>query len=569
MKSRISIFCMLFCLVYVNLKAQSGKFYNPKVLYVKMLDDSGYEVKGKQIFNAHKATDQALNTLSELGWWSKVHQVSDKQLEEWRRKAEYNLNEQLPDLRAEFHFHLYNTGKLNEAKTMLLKLKDVQEVLGVPLPVKPPVPDFLPQQHYLKTNDIGINADSVWQIYNIRGAGIKLCDVEYSFNKNHEDLPVVTIIGNTPVDPFDDSLGSHGTAVLGQIISLNNDWGTTGGASDCQPYFASAFTAEDGYNPSLPITNALTVLGAGDVLLLEQQTGGPNMDTITPETQRGLVPIEWYKPSYNAIKLAVGQGVTVVEAAGNGAENLDAPEYSTGNNEHYPFLAANNSGAIIVGAGGTGATMGGVENARARLYFSNYGSRVDLQGNGETVTTTSYGDLYSAEGVNKIYTTSFGGTSGASPIVTSAAILLQSTYKSQRNGAILTPAQVRSILKETGKLQLNGTYPVTHHIGPLPNAYAAIIQALNSNTGVNELAGSQQPILCPNPNNGKFILQLPVTSGNTIQVCNVGGSVLKQYDAKRGAQNIELNITDQPDGIYFVRVVNDKGASVQRLILAK
>ena len=56
--------------------------------------------------------------------------------------------------------------------------------------------------------------------------------------------------------------------------------------------------------------------------------------------------MEWYEPWYNIIVTCIGNGVTVVECAGNGREDLDDPIYSTGNGGHWPFLPENNSGVI-------------------------------------------------------------------------------------------------------------------------------------------------------------------------------------------------------------------------------
>ena len=110
------------------------------------------------------------------------------------------------------------------------------------------------------------------------------------------------------------------------------------------------------------------------------------------------IPIEWYEsyspnpqrfnPVYAAIDNAVSNGIHVVEAGGNGNVNTD-------NLTWY-----GDSGAIIVGAGGVypGGTWS--EGNLERLSFSSYGSRFDLQGWGEDVVTTGYGDLYNSEGVN-------------------------------------------------------------------------------------------------------------------------------------------------------------------------
>ena len=122
------------------------------------------------------------------------------------------------------------------------------------------------------------------------------------------------------------------------------------------------------------------------------------------------------------------------------------------------------SGAIIVGAGGS--PLGG--NNLARLWFSNYGSRLDLQGWGENVVTTGYGDLYTGASKNEWYTSNFGGTSSASPIVAGAATVLQAVVKA-RTGTPLSPESLRQLLVSTGTPQVG-----TQHIGPRPDLREAI-----------------------------------------------------------------------------------------------
>lgn len=216
------------------------------------------------------------------------------------------------------------------------------------------------------------------------------------------------------------------------------------------------------------ILTALASLSAGDVILIEQQFRRDAGYSSGP-----YVPVEWYYPVYAAIQTAVGNGVIVVEAAGNGGDNLDADVYSVaGNNGHRPFLPENDSGAIIVGAG---AAPGGSGVERSRLSFSNFGSTVDLQGWGELVWTTGYGSyygspFYNSEGPNLNYTGRAGGTSSASSIVAGACVLLQAGYKA-RTGSVLSPEDVKQILRATGSAQQGNTW---ENIGPQPDVMAAI-----------------------------------------------------------------------------------------------
>ena len=127
----------------------------------------------------------------------------------------------------------------------------------------------------------------------------------------------------------------------------------------------------------------------------------------------------------------------------------------------------------MVGAG----QSPGTGHDRERASFSNYGSRVDVQGWGDSVFTTGWGgdspcgyrNSDDPADPNFWYTCEFSGTSSASAIVAGAVANLQGVAKS-RLGA-LTPSEVRQLLVETGSPQLGNT---AEHIGPRPNLRLAI-----------------------------------------------------------------------------------------------
>jgi hypothetical protein len=158
-----------------------------------------------------------------------------------------------------------------------------------------------------------------------------------------------------------------------------------------------------------------------------------------------------------------------VAAAGNGNMNLDDPKCDRKYDRTF-----RDSGAILVGAGGTGVGCLGDTTARSKLDFSTYGSRVDVQGWGSCIWTTGYGDGYNDTDVsadqNKWYTKSFSGTSGASPIVAGAAANIQGIAM-KAFGAPLSPKDLRQLLVDTGTPQVGDT---TTKIGPLVNLRRAI-----------------------------------------------------------------------------------------------
>jgi subtilisin family serine protease len=451
---------------------------NPGVIYVKLRDDSSIRLRGGELTDVRTGAPgtaaAALNAaalLREGGRWERLHQIEEATLSTLRGTAQARLGRSTADHNSEFLLHLPLLADARATIDAFNALEIVEIAWSMPLPTPPPTllpPDYSSLQGYLGPSPGGVDATFAWETFGNRGAGIRFADCEYLFNPNHLDLPPVTILGPQPQDA---GFGpNHGTAVLGEVGGLNQGWGVTGICAESTFHFAGTYIGGV-VNVAAAITNCLGTFEAGDVIILEAQTVGPNYSG--GGSQFGLVPVDWDLPVYNAVVTAVGSGIVLLEAAGNGQQNLDAPEYSAGNAGHWPFLLQNDSGAIIVGAG---AAPGGSDVDRSRLWYSNYGATVDLQGWGEQVCTTGYGSLYSAQGPNLHYTSSFGGTSSATPIVAGAATLLQSIHK-QVTGGVLSPEAVRQLLIDTGAPQQAGAYPATQQIGPRPNLAAAVLAA--------------------------------------------------------------------------------------------
>ena len=111
---------------------------------------------------------------------------------------------------------------------------------------------------------------------------------------------------------------------------------------------------------------------------------------------------------------------------------------------------------------------------RAALNFSSYGTRVDLQGWGEQITTTgSGGNLFGGTApanLTRRYTRSFSGTSGAGPIVVNAIVAVQS-YLKATGQPVYTARKMRDLLRRTGTPATG-----TRLMGPLPNLAAACVR---------------------------------------------------------------------------------------------
>ena len=402
-----------------------------------------------------------------------IERIFDEVSNETRHDLQRKSGRTLADLNLYYRILLPGEDKslVENLIDSLNQLPIVEIAYSLAKPAPPSTPDFTSYQGYLNAAPGGINARYSWTIPGGTGSGVKIVDIEYSWNLNHEDLSAArnALMKKwywTPVDPFNDN--NHGTAVLGELVADANGFGVTGisygAAIGVVPAYVNYITGQ-GYVLEESIQFAADNLQGGDVILVEQQIVGPHGGT-------AYVPVEWYQSYFDAIQYATAKGIVVVEAAGNGYENLDDAIFQDKFNR-----SVRDSGAIIVGAGyppSYGSDL-------YRCSFSNYGSRVDLQGWGLSVATTGYGDLYLGGGQNSYYTSQFSGTSSASPIVAGAAANLESVHKS-KTGAPASPSWIRQRLVDTGTPQGGAD-----HIGPRPD----LMRAINPSVGTDKTTYAQ------------------------------------------------------------------------------
>jgi len=332
------------------------------------------------------------------------------------------------------------------------------EPLPMPLPV---TPDFTGMQGHFDPAPSGINADIGADVCGGQGSQARVIDVEYDWNFSHEDVTkaVGALIPNgTPAAPFPND---HGTAVMGILVGDVNSFGIDGIAPNASLRLVNAST-DGGYALEDAIDVAAANMAAGDVMLLEQQIAGPNGCT---NSVSGCVAVEWVQAYYDSIVAATADGIIVVEASGNGGENMDdTATYG----DPFPDGRAD-SGAIIVGSGGV---AGCVNPERARRPTSTYGARVNVQGWGECVVTTGYGTLQGGAGDNDAYSNTFSGTSSASAVVAGAATALSSAIQTLTAGTP-TSTSMRADLMSTGTAQNTGAGTLAGNVGPLPDLRAA------------------------------------------------------------------------------------------------
>jgi hypothetical protein len=317
--------------------------------------------------------------------------------------------------------------------------------------IPPATPDLVGEQGYLGAPPDGLGFEYAWPWTGGRGDAVAIADLEYDWRPTHEDLGHVadaeTLGWNADVYEF------HGTGVLGELFGGDNGYGVVGMATEARPIVVSPFSSVDVYDVAAMIDAAAAALDPGDVLLIEQQGFA----------RGSFCPVEVDPAVWDAIALAVAGGIVVVEPGGNGAADLDAPGW-----EGWFQRDERDSGAILVGGG---ASPYGFQQPRTWAQNgSSFGSRVDLQGwyDGIATSTTDYSpDLFFPGDYDQAYTSAFGGTSGASPMVAACAAIANSIALHAR-GAPWDPWELREALRNTGTPQPAGD-AAEHPIGPQPD----------------------------------------------------------------------------------------------------
>jgi Subtilase family len=351
-------------------------------------------------------------------------------------------------------------------------------------PPPPPsiTPDFSAREGYLDGAPGGIDARFAWTLPGGRGAGVNIIDIEGAWQLTHEDLLANQgglISGTQSTDPL---FRRHGTAVLGVLGADDNGFGVVGIAPDanCRVIAAPSFPSD----AAAAIGIATGALATGDIILIEQHAPGPRFgfQVTAPGSQLGFVAMQYWPVVFASITAAaVLKNILVVEAAGNGAENLDDPLYSTPPPFFPPGWApfdrtVMDNGSIIVGAGACppGTHGRGPDADRSRMSFSNFGSCLDAQGWGTEVTTCGWiGDLQGGMGISEDlwYTDVFNGTSSASPIVAGALACIQGALKAAGK-PLLTPIAARQLLRNLGSVQQDTPgRPASERIGNRPDLF--------------------------------------------------------------------------------------------------
>ncbi|KAK3291003.1 peptidase S8/S53 domain-containing protein [Chaetomium fimeti] len=286
-------------------------------------------------------------------------------------------------------------------------------------------------QGYLNAAPQGINARYAWGFPGGNGEG---------------DLATS---GITLISGRNQAWFGHGTSVLGEMFMVDNQIGGVGIVPAAKGRVVSQHREDWTYNTADAILDAAAHLSFGDIILVEAQEYDPVSGVYD-------WPVEVVDVNFDAIQLATAMGITVVQAGCNGRNDLD--QYTSLSGKRIFDRSSpdfRDSGAIMVG--GANPLV-----PHTPWFSSNYGSRIDVYAWAEGVETADTDDT----GTANSYTSSFRGTSSASPIIVGTAAIIQAISQ-KRHNTKMHPIELRRILTTTGGTP--SADPATDRIGIMPD----------------------------------------------------------------------------------------------------
>jgi subtilisin family serine protease len=408
-----------------------------------------------------------------------------------------------------------------------------------PYDIKPATQNFISKQGYLDKNP-GLNVKYAWE-QGANGKNIKISVVEFGVNIKHEEFNEknITISKGMTISPkASEAFTEHGTATAGVIYSDFGNYGINGMAYNATSYeLFPEWTVENDYDRIRAVSNVVNKAKKGDLIIYEMQAEGKD---------KKYVPAEYEKLIWDLTKKATDKGVIIVAAAGNGAQDLDNDFYSD-------YINRGDSGAIIVSAGTSDLNHN-------PMYYTSYGTRIDVQAWGENVYTTGklqHSYKLIGNDFNQSYST-YAGTSSATSLIGGVVALLQSYYY-ELTGNYLTSIEMRNLLKETGIKSKQES----KNIGVFPDLKAAI-EKINKTLSVDKQLNLKvvvYPTLTDNFININFINN---DSQKLIELYSITGKLV--HKKSTNSLKNKLDLSSFKRGIYLLKIKDRKSIIFKKIL---
>lgn len=449
--------------------------------------------------------------LNEIGV-NKLQKVFPNKVEEQRQGY--------VDLSLIYELSYTNSYEIGEVIQKLedLKITEYVEPYYLPQLAYTPSDSLLSNQYYINL----INADDAWNI-TTGDTNIVIGITDTGWDPIHADL-----VGNVkvnyadPVNGIDDDADGYMDNYLGWDLGMNDNdalWESLSHGVNVTGIAAAVTDNVTGISGVGFNTKFLPIKISNSVGILTQAYQG-----VVYASDHGCFIINCSWGSYDSSQFAknsidyaiINKGCLVVAAAGN--DNRDSIFYPAG----------------YVGVLSVAAT----DQNDIKLTTSNYGSYIDISAPGGSIFTT---------GPNGYSTNS--GTSMAASVVSGGAALLKSQFPTYTN------AQITNLIRSTADdlNVLNPTY-VNELGGGRLNLFNAISNIVEENKGSVKVF--------PNPSSGIITIASDEKIDRII-IRNMLGQIVEETNSSK------VDISNQPNGVYFVEIYIEGKVEVNKVILSK
>lgn len=329
-----------------------------------------------------------------------------------------------------------------------------------------PTPDFDPLQTYLDEPGPryqGMNVRKAWA-KQVTGKGARVHFSDGGLFPNHEDLrgnPNLKII---TLEPNGDP--NHGTKSVGILLATPNGIGMTGMCHASELYLYNNYARDQASRARTP-KDLLRHVEPGDIVAINRHSA--NVDVLST-----FLPSIHERDWWDMAKALTERGAVVVFAAGNGSTKTIADKGTTAgygvNLSQWPYFHDHgDANAILIGA---------CQSWDGKPHqYSNfaYPYRM-LNAWGDNVATLGLGRdrLQDKSGNDRDYTSNYGGTSSATPLVAGALTLIQS-YAMEQHHVYLNADQMHLLVMQAGYLDATLPHSSVLPMGARPNVHAALV----------------------------------------------------------------------------------------------
>ena len=489
------------------LERPTDGYYSQPRVHFAFVDEAPVRLDGRDFTSPMKwdyaDVETLLRAAGATDWNRLFDEHSIAELDALRKTGEARRGTALPDLNNWYTVVVPSDAVAATLAAELAKNPRVRsaEVTKIPtmnaVDLSPTTPSWAGSQGYQSAAPTGVGIAAAWAESGGDGQGVRILHCEGGWIVDHEDFDLTYTGGGNSTDS---GWWNHGTACVSILGARQNAYGVTGMTPNLDGLFCRGIFDAGSPNAWISSTN---YVDPGDVISASWGYGGsapPGQVCVCNCAQFGGQPAESDQADFDAIQTITANGYIVVNSASNGSISLDDPYYGG-----MYDLNVRDSGALLIGA---------IDPGGAPTCWTNYGSRVDAHAWGSAVYSAGYGDLFTGGGdTRQYYTSDFGGTSSACPIVSGSVAALQGVYKASHGGAVLDSWQLRELLRSTGTDQ---TGDFGKNVSNMPDLVQLIAAVGGGGPDVTPPSISHQPLGNTGDETGPYVVAATIIDASGV-----------------------------------------------------